>query len=294
METNHFSSPYSSIQESDVRVLARLIGLSRGSQFICSECVQAKQILNEMESRLRTVQTSMGTIHLYRDGTNFVIEENGQNAFSFNVIESPADRFVAVVSYVMASRTDETDDEWRLYGEYVASTMEAISRNKIGIPGCIVMDIPLDSDTERGAEGFTLLNDELADIFRRCKFVDQPDFITHLPNDGIDSDWVTHLIPGSGNTGVGTETPSKGCYVATAVYGSYDCPEVWTLRRFRDFSLARSWYGRAFIKVYYAVSPTLVKWFGQTAWFNKLWRGPLDRLVARLKSEGYDDGPYDD
>src|SRR5699024_12626084 len=23
---------------------------------------------------------------------------------------------------------------------------------------------------------------------------------------------------------------SGGCYVATAVYGSYDCPEVWTLR----------------------------------------------------------------
>lgn len=28
----------------------------------------------------------------------------------------------------------------------------------------------------------------------------------------------------------------KGCYVATCVYGSYDCPEVWTLRRFRDYS----------------------------------------------------------
>ena len=32
--------------------------------------------------------------------------------------------------------------------------------------------------------------------------------------------------------------PSSGpCYVATAVYGSYDCPEVWTLRRFRDVCL---------------------------------------------------------
>lgn len=27
---------------------------------------------------------------------------------------------------------------------------------------------------------------------------------------------------------------SKACYIATSVYGSYDCPEVWTLRRFRD------------------------------------------------------------
>lgn len=33
---------------------------------------------------------------------------------------------------------------------------------------------------------------------------------------------------------------SGGCYVATAVYGSYDCPQVWTLRRFRSFSLAKN------------------------------------------------------
>ena len=58
------------------------------------------------------------------------------------------------------------------------------------------------------------------------------------------------------------------CYVATAVYGSYDCPEVWTLRRFRDDSLAETWYGRAFVKTYYAISPTLVKWFGHTEWFK--------------------------
>ncbi|NLX93020.1 MAG: hypothetical protein GXZ02_03995, partial [Clostridiales bacterium] len=38
-----------------------------------------------------------------------------------------------------------------------------------------------------------------------------------------------------------------GCYVATAVYGSYDCPQVWTLRRYRDYTLAETWYGRAFI-----------------------------------------------
>ena len=27
-----------------------------------------------------------------------------------------------------------------------------------------------------------------------------------------------------------------GCYIATAVYGSYDCPQVWTLQRFCTFS----------------------------------------------------------
>lgn len=85
-----------------------------------------------------------------------------------------------------------------------------------------------------------------------------------------------------------------GCYIATAVYGSYDCPEVWTLRRFRDEALALSWYGRAFIHTYYAVSPILVKWFGDTAWFKNLWRGRLDNMVKILKKHGYEDTQYED
>jgi len=85
-----------------------------------------------------------------------------------------------------------------------------------------------------------------------------------------------------------------GCYVATAVYGSYDCPQVWTLRRFRDYTLAETWHGRAFIKMYYSISPTLVKWFGHTKWFKKMWKGKLDRMVASLNSEGVEDTPYED
>lgn len=87
---------------------------------------------------------------------------------------------------------------------------------------------------------------------------------------------------------------ASGCYVATAVYGSYDCPQVWTLRRYRDYTLAETWYGRAFIRVYYAISPTLVKWFGHTEWFKKMWKGKLDRMVANLNSEGVVDTPYED
>lgn len=87
---------------------------------------------------------------------------------------------------------------------------------------------------------------------------------------------------------------SNGCYVATAVYGSYDCPQVWTLRRFRDYTLAETWYGRAFIRSYYAISPTLVKWFGHANWFRKMWKGKLDRMVANLNAKGVDNTPYED
>ena len=82
--------------------------------------------------------------------------------------------------------------------------------------------------------------------------------------------------------------------MATAVYGSYDCPEVWTLRRFRDDTLARTWYGRTFIRLYYAVSPTLVKWFGETKWFKKLWKPTLDKMVRKLNSKGVEFTPYND
>ena len=87
---------------------------------------------------------------------------------------------------------------------------------------------------------------------------------------------------------------SGGCYVATAVYGSYDCPQVWTLRRYRDNTLASTWYGRAFIHTYYAISPTLVKWFGHTEWFKKMWQGKLDKMVEKLQSEGVESTPYED
>lgn len=87
---------------------------------------------------------------------------------------------------------------------------------------------------------------------------------------------------------------SGGCYVATAVYGSYDCPQVWTLRRYRDYSLAKTWSGRTFIRIYYAVSPTLVKWFGNTRWFKKMWKGVLDNMVSKLNMEGFENTPYHD
>ena len=93
----------------------------------------------------------------------------------------------------------------------------------------------------------------------------------------------------------GTKLPGEGgCYVATAVYGSYDCPEVWVLRRYRDNILAASLWGRAFIRCYYAASPTLVKWFGQSRWFRTLWKGHLDELVRNLKAQGVSDKPYVD
>lgn len=87
---------------------------------------------------------------------------------------------------------------------------------------------------------------------------------------------------------------SGGCYVATCVYGSYDCPQVWTLRRYRDYTLAETWRGRAFIHLYYAISPKVVKIFGNKKWFKKIWKSRLDKMVDKLRAQGVADTPYRD
>ena len=91
-----------------------------------------------------------------------------------------------------------------------------------------------------------------------------------------------------------SQQESNGCYIATAVYGSYDCPEVWTLRRYRDYTLAETWYGKVFIKIYYAISPTIVKWLGNTAWFNRFWKVKLDHMISVLQEKGIESTPYQD
>ena len=91
-----------------------------------------------------------------------------------------------------------------------------------------------------------------------------------------------------------TRKKKQGCYVATCVYGSYDCPQVWTLRRYRDDVLKNTTAGRCFISLYYAVSPTMVRIFGRNQAVRRMWRTALDRIISRLNADGFSDKPYND
>jgi len=90
------------------------------------------------------------------------------------------------------------------------------------------------------------------------------------------------------------EVKTGGCYVATCIYGSYNCPEVWTLRRYRDNRLSTSWFGRQFIQIYYAVSPKVVELFGNKKWFNMFLKPILNRFIRKLQNSGIDSSPYSD
>ena len=87
---------------------------------------------------------------------------------------------------------------------------------------------------------------------------------------------------------------SDDCYIATVVYGTYDCPELGVLRRFRDYGLRKSIIGTAFVQFYYAVSPRLVRRFRNAERINRVSKSVLDLLVRQLKKRGFEETPYYD
>ncbi len=113
-------------------------------------------------------------------------------------------------------------------------------------------------------------------------------------DDAMDFMLFEETVADDDKGGDGGSGKRGGCYIATCVYGSYDCPAVWTLRRFRDNVLQRSAAGRAFVRLYYAVSPSVVRWCGNARWFRHFWHNALDKLVARLRESGVRDTPYQD
>ena len=147
---------------------------------------------------------------------------------------------------------------------------------------------------EKGNLGFT----------KRCPGIKCPrcgtDDIEHTTSieDGgfqcwaCNAEWKSIPCPSCGSLMEGKG--STGCYIATCVYGSYDCPEVWTLRRFRDDIMQKSLLGKMFIRTYYATSPSIVAWFGRTRWFDKLFKFVLDPFVRALQNYGIARTPYDD
>lgn len=79
-----------------------------------------------------------------------------------------------------------------------------------------------------------------------------------------------------------------GCYIATAVYGSYDAPQVMVLRSFRDNTLAHSAFGRLFIKVYYKFSPPIADRLKGAKRTNAFIRRILDVWVEKLENKQAD------
>lgn len=79
--------------------------------------------------------------------------------------------------------------------------------------------------------------------------------------------------------------PSKkmrSCYIATAVYGDIEAPEVERLRRFRDETLNKTRLGRRLCALYYKISPKLAEKLSPDGKVSRFVRRTLDWFVKRL------------
>ena len=196
-------------------------------------------------------------------------------------------RSMSVISDYYDTTTENKEEALRKIAEYIQKMYNVTfvyERQSIDLAGAV-----------RALGGATGTKQWCINLINTTKntFVNELKQISEKHEDEFVKDIIKEFEPQPADTQA-PQQKSGGCYVATAVYGSYDCPQVWTLRRYRDYTLAETWYGRAFIKTYYAISPTLVKWFGHTEWFKKMWQGRLDRMVKKLQLEGYESTPYED
>lgn len=197
---------------------------------------------------------------------SIVYEEISQNEDAFELLKMAADRpdcsadiLLELAALYMRDAPEKTDDEKALE---LVNKVEKLA--------------DLDEDTKKYAE-------ELKEIALHNLEVEKNRGTTVCSGSN-----VTYRPNGQDNTSSG------GCYIATCVYGSYDCPSVWVLRRFRDYTLAETMAGRAFIQCYYKISPWLVAHFGQKKWFRYIWLRFLNRQVRQLKEKGVSDQRYTD
>ena len=77
----------------------------------------------------------------------------------------------------------------------------------------------------------------------------------------------------------------SGCFIATAVYGGYDMPQVRLLRAFRDQRLT-SELGQRIVGFYYRISPPIARWLGPRPRASGLVRIVLDGIVWFIKATG--------
>lgn len=76
----------------------------------------------------------------------------------------------------------------------------------------------------------------------------------------------------------------EGCYIATAVFGSYNAPEVLILRRFRDEIMLNNIFGTIFVKIYYRLSPTFAIWLKDSRLTNLYVRNILNYIIKKIRN----------
>lgn len=79
---------------------------------------------------------------------------------------------------------------------------------------------------------------------------------------------------------------TKGCFIATAAYGSSLAPQVTLLSQFRDVKLKPNPLGRGIIRIYERYSPPLADWIAERPtmrlWVQRILLAPIVWIVHRF------------
>ncbi len=114
------------------------------------------------------------------------------------------------------------------------------------------------------------------------------------PNFSINEVSIYNSLQEAYSPPLSAENQHADDYIASCVYSSYDCPEVRTLRRYRDTVLASTWYGKFAVKAYYFLTPLFVICLKNASWLNQFFLKKLNEKVKRLNESGIENTEYED
>lgn len=88
--------------------------------------------------------------------------------------------------------------------------------------------------------------------------------------------------PASRDKSTGRYKTEGGCFIATAIYGDFDAPEVISLRHWRDRVLSTTSIGRASIALYYLISPPIARYLATSPRLSSQIRKILNAFIRYL------------
>lgn len=79
-----------------------------------------------------------------------------------------------------------------------------------------------------------------------------------------------------------TKEDKSDCFVATAIYGSYDSFEVKKLQQWRDSFLSKYIIGKIFIQIYYRIGPSLATFVKTKSFLKNILKVVIDFIIKRI------------